>query len=726
MVSTEARIEIQGKYKKTIMRDLRDGYTSFILEVESENKRKKYYCSGNILPVEEGEIIIVQGKWEVDPIYGPQMKDVIIRRPPMDKNSLLRLILSSSLGIGVAAARSIVEAFGEQLTQESLDEDLENRMVLLRGVTRRQCQQIINRVRTQSKQQELYEYLIKHGGVYKDYLILYRKYGFDALEMLKNNPYEIGLKSGLRFIICDSIAKENGGHAHSTKRLENGIRRTLHAAGTEGHTYLEKPQLLKEAQRLLRNAVFPDPVSVPAICLGIELATRSGVVREENRYYLDFLRNAEKHVAEKIGRMSFPPVQYMEYHPDLVEQVMKKTGIQFADGQREAFTLLQSSGVKVLLGGPGTGKTTTVHGLVEAFQIMKPDADILLCAPTGRAAQRLAEATGREAFTIHRLLEFAKTNMTGQVLSSKELEADLYIVDESSMINIELADMFLSAIEPGATIIFVGDNDQLPAIGPGNFLHDLTYCDGIPTVELTEVFRQKSGSVILKNARSICMGISKLENGDDFEHIVIEDDVVFSRVQEEYLKYYDKNDPYYVQVLACTTSMVSKLNEQLQKMVNGDSPGIRYGGTYFRVGDKIIMSSNNYRMRYFNGDVGVITGILSQDHIKVRLNQIEIILTLDEFEDMRLGYCITVHKSQGSEYPVVFVVLPSKPKNMLKRKILFTGITRGKKSVKVFASKASIAMAVANNDEEKRQSTLMRRLEVLKKRRCRHYEKGAA
>lgn len=359
MVSTEDRIEIEGRYKKTIMRDLRDGYTSFILEVQNENKRKKYYCSGNILPIEEGEHIIVQGKWEIDQLYGPQIKDVIIKRPPMDKNGLLKLILSSGLGLGTATARNIVENFGEQLIQNSLDEELENRMVLLRGITRKQCQQILNRLRNQNNQQELYEYLVRHGGVYKDYLILYRKYGFDALEMLRKKPYEIGLKNGLRFIVCDSIAKESGGHSQSAIRLENGIRRALHAAASEGHTYLEKPQLLKETQRLLRNAVFPDPVSVPAICLGIELATRSGVVREENRFYLDFLRNAEKRVAENIGNMSFPSVRYEEYQTALIDQVMEKTGIQFANGQRDAFTLLESSGVKVLLGGPGTGKSAT-------------------------------------------------------------------------------------------------------------------------------------------------------------------------------------------------------------------------------------------------------------------------------------------------------------------------------------------------------------------------------
>ena len=722
----ETKIELQGIYKKTIIRDLRDGFTSFLLETKNTHERKHYHCTGNILSFEEGEKITVQGTWETNQIFGLQIKDVVVRRPPMDSSALLQFLLTSGSDIGVMTAKNVVEHFGEQLTQHDLDEGLEDKMVLLRGLTRKQCQSLLHKLRNRYTQQELYEYIVKHGGIYKDYLSMYKKYGYEALEMFKRSPYEIGRKSGLRFVICDSVAKENGGRNQSVQRLEYGVRRALQAATAEGHTYLNRQQLLRETQRLLRNAVFPEPVSLPAINLGIELATRSGVVREENRYYIQSIRNAEKRVAENIGRMSFQVVPYEKYCDDLVGQVMEKTGIHFAEGQQEAFSLLHTPGVKVLLGGPGTGKTTTVRGLVEAFLTMKPDAEILLCAPTGRAAQRLSEATGREAFTIHRLLEFTKGNITEKKLASKALRADLYVIDETSMINIELADFLLEEIEAGATIIFVGDNEQLPAIGAGNFLHDLTCSKGIPTVELTEVFRQKSTSVILKNARAICMGISKLSKGDDFELISAEDDKMLTRVQEEFLKYYDRNNPYSVQVLACTKSIVSQLNTLIQKLVNGNAKGVRYGGTVFRVGDKIIMNSNNYRMRYFNGDMGIITDIVSEEYIKVKINQVEILLTIDEFEDMELGYCITVHKSQGSEYPVVFLVLPSKPKKMLKRKILFTGITRGKQNVKLFATKATIAMAVANNEEDNRQSTLMRRLEIQRKKLERTAEKGAA
>lgn len=706
------------------MRDLRDGYTTFLLETKGDRSKNKISCSGHILQFEEGEEVIVQGKWDADPVFGAQLKEVVVKSTPLDKPKLLQVILRSGFGIGVIAAQNIVEQLGEEICGPgTIEEGLSDRLMLIRGINRKQADGLTLLLKSHQYEQELYEYMLAHGGVYKDFLCLYKRYGSDALEMLRQTPYDIGRKSGIKFVICDSIAKENGEHGQSAKRLEYGVRRALQSAASEGHTYLEKPQLLRATQRVLRNAVFPEHISLPALSLGIELAVRAGIVKEGKRYYLPALRKAEKRVAENIGRMSFGVAPYEEYQDNLAETIMEEIGISFAQEQKNAFSLLRSPGIKVLLGGPGTGKTTVVRGLVEAFLKMKPKAEIILCAPTGRAAQRLAEATGREAYTIHRLLEFTQgADKTNENLASKALQADFYVVDESSMINIELADTFLNEIQPGATVLFVGDDNQLPAIGAGNFLHDITHSEGINSVELTEVFRQKDGSATLQNARAICMGISRLSEGDDFHLMQVKDETMLEVVKEEFVRRYDAKCPYDVQVLAGTRGLVTKLNHLLQKAVNPNQEGLRYGGQVFRTGDKVIMNNNNYKMRYFNGDVGIITGILSQEYIKVQINQVEILLTIDELDDMELGYAITVHKSQGSEYPVVFVVLPAKPKTMLRRKILFTAISRGKKEVRVFAQKSTIAMAVANNEEENRQSTLIQRLKIQKKKA----EKGAA
>ena len=718
----ESRIEVQGIYLKTMMRDLRDGFTTFFVAAHG----KKIACSGTILPIENGTKIIVQGEEEIHPVFGLQVKNARVRKQPLDHNELLKVILSGKLGIGVAVARRIVDQFGDILIKGKLSDQVENSLVLLRGVNRKQAHALIVLLNKQQAEQELYDYLEKHGGVYKDFAGIYKRYGLEALELLKQQPYVTGRNSGLSFVICDSIAKENGGQSQSPQRLEFGVQRALQQAASQGHTYLERVQLLRETQRILRNAVFPDHISTPALSLGIELSTRSAVVKEENRYYLKGLREAEKHVAESIAALSLGQESYKEYRTDLAQTIMDTYHVHFSPEQREAFSLLESPGVKVLIGDPGTGKTTTVKGLVEAFRIMKPGAEILLCAPTGRAAQRMSEATGRDAYTIHRLLEFTKgKGSLNENLAAKALKADLYVIDESSMINIELADAFLKEIKPGATVIFVGDEKQLPSVEAGNFLHDLIRCGILPVVELTEVFRQKGDSFILRNARAISMGISRLSEGKDFHIHAMQDKDMMKSVEGEFERRYDRKAPNDIQVLACTRKTVSELNKILQKAVNPGNGGIRYGGQLFREGDKIIMINNNYKMKYFNGDTGRIVKIIADEYIKVEINQVEILLTLEEFEDMELGYAITVHKAQGSEYPVVLFVMPARPKGMLKRRILYTAITRGKKEVDVFAQKATLAMAVANDEDHDRQSTLIRRLTQMKKKTG-HRRKGAA
>lgn len=711
VIEMETKIEIQGIVHKIIIRDLRDGYTSFLIR---SDKGTLISCTGNILPLEEGIHVKVSGNWETNK-FGQQITHAEVKRVFQNENDLLLYLLKSDVGIGVVKAKEIVKTLGPYLIENTLEYKIEDQLLKIRGIRRLHAQKIITALQRHQYEQSFFDYLIRHGGEYKDFDNLNKMYGHEAFSMLKQSPHRIGRKSGVKFLVCDAIAKENGGLAHSAERLEYGIRWALQHGASKGHTYLPRHDLLRDTQDLLKNAIYPERVSFAALQLGIDLALRSDIIKEENRYYLKTLRNAEKEAAKHINRLTFRiNKSFSEYNPTLVRMMMEKQKIEFAPEQMEAFDLLQNPGIKVLIGGPGTGKTTVARGLVEVFLLMKPDAEIILCAPTGRAAQRLSEATGREASTIHRLLELSKGNIREHTeLTTK---SKMYIIDESSMINIEMANLLLSEIESGAIVIFLGDTDQLPAIGAGNFLLDLIQYENIQTVELTKVYRQAGSSITLQNAKLINLGISQLQDGDDFESIQAKDDEILNILPKEFIRYYDSRDPYKVQALTCTRKLANQMNGVLQNLVNPVAGGIRYGGRVFRVGDKILMTNNNYKLGYFNGDVGKITNILPGNYIKVKVNQLEILMTIDELEDMDLGYAMTVHKAQGSEYRVVLLALSSAPRSMLSRKILYTGITRGKEKVVLIAEKTSIAIAVANNEDE-RNSMLIPRLKAIETKR---------
>lgn len=712
-IEIDTKVEIQGIVHKVIIRDLRDGYTSFLVK-SNEDRGKLIFCTGNILPLEEGIRVRVNGRWEQNG-SGWQITNAKVKRIFLDENDVLMYLLKSNVGIGAAKAKEIVTILGLDAVEYTMTCDIEEQLLKVRGVHRLQAKKIIGHLRKHEYEQSFFDYLILHGGEYKDFDSLNKMYGYEAYSMLKKHPYQIGRKSGLKFIVCDSISKENGGLAHSAQRLEYGIRWALQNGAAKGHTYLRRHDLMREAQDLLKNAIYPDRVSFAALQLGVDLALRSGIIKEEDRYYLQVLRDAEKQAAEQISRLSFwRGKNFPEYNPDLLHFIMKSQNMELAPEQIEAFELLQNPGIKALIGGPGTGKTTVAKVLIAGFLMMKPEAEIILCAPTGRAAQRLSESTGRAASTMHRFLELSRSDIG----KDKEMttKSKLYIVDEASMINIEMASLFLSRIEDGAIVIFLGDTDQLPAIGAGNFFSDLSQYRGIQTVELTKVYRQAKSSVTIQNAKLINLGIPQLHDGNDFEIIQAKDNEIPNIVPREFIKYYDPMNPYKVQVLACTRKLVNQMNGVLQKLVNPAAGGIRYGGRLFKVGDKIIMTNNNYKLGYFNGDVGKITNIFPDNYIKVRINQLEILITIDELEDMDLGYAMTVHKAQGSEYQVVLFAFTSTPRNMLSRKILYTGITRGKDKVVLITEKTSIAIAVANN-ENNRNSMLLPRIEAIKKKR---------
>ena len=712
-------VELSGTYKRTICRDLKSGYTVFVLSVNYTGTKKDITCTGEILPIQDNTQIHVTGCWEESRLYGRRLVDAKITKLPTDKTEMLRYLVSGSFGFGISAAQEIVSLFGFDPAQYLSNPLMETELRKIRGVTQAGAHKLLEQLKAQQRETQLYFFLIEHGGDYQHYLKAFDRLGDNALQIIQKNPYEAGKRIGLDLQVCDSIFKQQGGKANNSNRVEFGIYWTLLQEASAGHTFCNKNDLLQKAQRALKNHIFPDVVTIPAVLLGLDRATRQDIVKEQKRYYLYRNREREIQLAAIVDRLLAEDCKrYKSYDENMASWVMEKMHCSFAEEQQTAFSLLSSPGIKMLIGSPGTGKTTVIRGLIMAFHKMFPQAVIKLCAPTGRAAQRMTESTGEEASTIHRLL--GTLTCSGETLSRKSAEvfipADMVIVDEASMLNLELANDLFSAIRPGTLVLLVGDTHQLPAIGAGNVLFDFIFSGLIPVVTLTKVFRQSKDSVILQNAQAINVGVSKLEEASDFKIVSAEDSDILEAVAEKFMECYDVANPYSVQVISSTVKTVEALNLELQKAVNKQTGGIHYGGINYRLGDKILMVRNNYKVGYYNGDIGLVTAI-GKDCMKVRINQTELLLKKEELRDIQLGYAITAHKGQGSEFPTVMVVLPQQPQNMLQRKLLYTSITRGKNMVYLFAKEASIVAAISNNQEAQRNSYLIPRLHALAKKR---------
>lgn len=712
-------VELSGIYKRTVSRDLKTGYTIFVLSVDYSGKKKDITCMGEILSIQENTQLHVTGCWEESRLYGRQLVNAKVTKLPCSKAEMLRYLVSGSFGFGISVAQEIVSLFGFDPDKYLADPFMEKELRKIRGVTSDGAHKLLEQLKAQQRETQLYFFLMEHGGDYQHFLAAVDRLGDNALQMLQENPYETGKCIGLTLPICDSVFKQQGGKANNSSRVEFGIYWTLLREASAGHTFCNKNDLLQKVQRELKNPIFPDAVTIPAVLLGLDRATGKDVVKEQKRYYLRRNREREIQLSVIIDRLLEEGYKrYKTYDENLAAWVMEQMRCSFADEQQDTFPLLSSPGIKMIIGSPGTGKTTVIRGLIMAFRKMFPQAVIKLCAPTGRAAQRMAESTGEEASTIHRLLGTLK--QSGEALKQKSAEvfipADMIIVDESSMLNLEVACDLFSAIRPGTLVLLVGDTHQLPAIGAGNVLFDLIFSQLIPVVTLTKIFRQAEGSAILQNAQAINVGVSKLEEANDFKILPAEDSDILEVVSQKFTECYNTADPYSIQVIASTVKMVEALNKEIQKNVNKQQGGLFYGGVNFRLGDKVLMVRNNYEVGYYNGDIGVITGI-GKECMKVKINQTELLLKREELRDVQLGYAITAHKGQGSEFPTVMVVLPQQPQNMLKRKLVYTSITRGKGMVYLIAKESSIIAAVSNNQEAQRNSYLIPRLHALAKKR---------
>ena len=668
--------------------------------------------TGELAKLVPGELVEMRGYWVTHKQYGKQFKIVDSRSIQPTTTDGIRKYLGSGLikGLGPAKAALIVDHFGEDTLK--VIEKTPNRLSEVRGIARKTIGIIRSGWEEQKHIQEVMQFLIGHDVSMAYAVKIYKTYGNEAIGKVTENPYRLSTDIwGIGFKTADKIAMNLGVDPGDPSRVQAGIRYVLETQAEDGHVYVPFDSLVEECIGFLDVETSAIPPCLDA------LVQDEVVVRKDDWIYLQPLYYAEQGIARHIARLvdhprTPPPGDRIEGH---ILRIEEKRDISFNAEQREAIRTAASHSVMAITGGPGTGKTTCVQGIVYLF--LHVGARVVLAAPTGRAAKRLSEVTGAEAKTIHRLLEFNPGVMDFGRNADNRLEADLVILDESSMVDTVMMNALLRAVNTSARIIMVGDVDQLPSVGAGNVLRDMIDAGLVPVVRLTEIFRQARESTIIMNAHRINQGEipdTQIWKEGDFFFINEPDpeaaaDTIGELCTDRLPRRYGLDPFNDIQVL---TPMyrgdigVDQLNQKLQQVLNPSGSSLKRGDRELRVGDKVLQTRNNYGKMIFNGDIGRIGGI-DPDAQTVDISFHESVqYDFGELDELILAYAISVHKSQGSEYPAVILPLYSTHYIMLQRNLLYTALTRARVLAVLIGTPKALAIAVKNNQVGERYTGL--------------------
>jgi len=678
----------------------------------------------NSVPPLVGQQVHLRGQWVVHPRFGDQFKATGMKiAAPSSVEGIERFLASGVIeGVGPVMAQKLVAKFGA----DTLD-IIEKKPHLLQqvpGIGKKTAEKIAASYRQQSELRDIMLWLEEHGVSGSYAARIFKQYSSFAIDVLENHPYQLAQEvEGIGFLTADSIAASIGVEKNDGARVAAGIDYALQQISLSGHCCIPDGALVERAAKLLQV----DAENVRKVLKKQLSLNRLAVeyMGGKNLIYPSWLYVAEKKTAEKLlylQRAAEPLAVEEPFH--LVEEWEKSTGMELADKQREAMAAVLVHGIFVLTGGPGTGKTTVVRGMLEMLEAQ--GLEILLGAPTGRAAKRLAEATGRKAMTVHRLLEAQGGGQQdgGSVFakdSDEQLEADAIILDEVSMMDIVLMQHFLEAVPDGCHVILVGDVDQLPAVGPGSVLKDILRSRVIPSVCLTEVFRQDGAGTIVWNAHAINGGrLPQCSPQGDFRFLENNDSARTADMIVELcinvlprMGFSPLSDVQVLSPMHRQDCGVDNLNRRLQAALNPRSPEkpeFVNSVQVFRLGDKVMQTKNNYTKQVFNGDIGFITA-MEEDHVTVRYSEEQAVdYERSELVELQLAYAMSVHKSQGSEYPVILLPLVPGHHIMLQRNLLYTAVTRAKKLVILLGSRAALHTAVMNDRTRKRYTLLAERL----------------
>ena len=727
------RCTVEGIVENLIFQNEENGYTVLCLVTDQGEAVTVVGCIPCVGP---GEGMTVTGVWVNHPTYGAQLTaEIVERRMPEGEDEIVSYLASGIIkGVGPATAARLVERFGED-TLAVIEEEPE-RMSVIKGITAKKAMEISAAFRELTGLRRVMEFMARYDLPTTLAMQLYRIYGGEALPRLKENPYLLsGERYGMDFSTMDEIALSMDFGADDPCRVEAAIEYELTYNLNNGHVFLPRQKLVSATAQLI-------DLPADAVEMALDrLIQRSVVVQQPianvEGCYLRSYYEAEVYVADKLLAL-----RYVEQPPlrSSVETTLadmeRRQGIAYAAAQREAVLTAAEEGVLLLTGGPGTGKTTTVRAIVTLFR--KMGLDVLLLAPTGRAAQRLGEVCGMEAQTVHRCLGMNYNELTGEVTFRKNvtdpLEADAVIVDEMSMVDLQLMRALLAALRPGCRLVMVGDPDQLPSVGAGNVLGDMLRSGAIPTVVLREIFRQAEQSAIIRNAHAVNLGMEpSLESnqGDFFFLCRRTPDRLVQTVVELCRTRLPENmgvPVKEIQVLTPTRKGemgTVNLNRALQSALNPPAAGKRqkvWGDIVFRTGDRVMQTKNNYDVVWekddgtvgtgiFNGDVGIIEDIdPSGELITIRFDERTAVYTADLLSQLDMAYAITVHKAQGSEYKAVVLVSAPAAPSLMVRGVLYTAITRAREMLVLVGDDVVPGRMAANDKQQRRYSGLRRRL----------------
>lgn len=730
---------IEGYVERIIFRNADNGYTVFSLVTEDD----EVTCCGSLSYIDEGEYVALKGKFVNHSVYGEQWKvDSYEVKEASDVISMEKYLGSGAIkGVGTALAARIVRKFKKD-TFRIIEEEPE-RLVEIKGISNRIAKEIAQQFEEKRELRSAMLFMQQYGISVNLAAKIHDKYGSKMYEIMKQNPYKLADDiSGVGFKIADEIAKKAGIMSNSDFRIKAGILHVLKEAATQGNTYLPKETLYKMTGELLGIEIETMEQHLIDMVMDKQLVIKEN--EKEQRVYSSYYYYTEFNCARMLMDLNVSYSYSEEKFNELMNKLEKQMQVEFDSMQRTAVLEAIRNGLLILTGGPGTGKTTTINAIIELYE--EEGMEILLAAPTGRAAKRMSETTGYEAQTIHRLLELTgNVEDEGQRMhfernEENPLETDVVIIDEMSMVDISLLQSLLKAIVVGTRVIFVGDVNQLPSVGPGNVLKDMIASNCFSVVKLTKIFRQAAQSDIVINAHKINRGEELVLDNNSKDFFLLRRDrvqniisVVCQLVRDK-LPNYVEAGAYDIQVLTPMRKGelgVERLNQILQEYLNPRSAEKiekEYNKRIFREGDKVMQIKNNYQIAWeikskygitkdagtgvFNGDCGIIKEInLYMEKMTVEYEEGKMVeysfANLDELEH---AYAITIHKSQGSEYPAVVMPILSGPRMLFNRNLLYTAVTRAKKCVTIVGSNEMIQRMIENENEQKRCSSLHLRI----------------